>query len=164
MRNMQPSNDQLMEVILVMKTTPDIIINIVMMAILPAIGEELIFRGVIQKQLVKWLSNPHVAIFITSVFFSAFHMQFLGFLSRLILGMVFGYLFYYSKSIRLPILAHFANNFLALMLAFYFGTDTSDQAFEDPYSIPIVAFSIIGILGSIYLIWVNKNKLSNTVE
>mgnify|MGYP003635631750 CR=1 FL=1 len=162
MREKQATNDRLMEVILVMDTVPDIVINIVMMAFLPAIGEELIFRGIIQKQLVKWLNSPHWAIFLTSVFFSAFHMQFLGFFSRLILGMIFGYLFHYSKNIRVPILAHFTNNFLALLLAFYFGVETAEPAFENPYSLVIVAPTLMAFAAAVYLLMRNKEKFSLT--
>ena len=159
MRQMQATNDKLLEFILVMETPTDIGLNIVMMAILPAVGEELIFRGVIQKQLVKWLDNPHVAIFITSFIFSAFHMQFLGFVSRLILGMVFGYLFYYSKNIWTAITAHFINNSLALTIAFIYGAELSENTLANPSDLPILLLSVFGFLTSIFLIVKYKHVL-----
>ena len=94
-----------------------------MVAMIPAIGEELLFRGVLQKQLIKGLGNAHVAIILTAVIFSAFHLQFLGFFSRALLGMLFGYLYYWSKNMWYPILTHFTNNGLALLLAIIYGVD-----------------------------------------
>lgn len=85
-------------------------INLLMIAVLPAIGEELFFRGVIQRILSESLRNKHVAIWITAIIFSAFHLQFYGFIPRTFLGLAMGYLFVYSGSIWLPILAHFINN------------------------------------------------------
>jgi len=76
------------------------------------------FRGVIQKKLKNILNNPHIAILITSFVFSAIHMQFFGFLPRFFLGMILGYLFYYSGNLWMPIIAHFINNALAVLLMY----------------------------------------------
>lgn len=92
--------------------------NIVVVAMIPAIGEELLFRGALQSILHRWLKNPHVAIWITAIVFSAIHLQFYGFLPRVALGAFFGYLFYWSGNIWLPILAHFVNNAGVLITAF----------------------------------------------
>jgi len=157
---MQTQNDQLMELILIMDSPSSIALNFLMMAILPAIGEELIFRGIIQKQLNRWVSNPHLAIFLTAVFFSAFHMQFLGFLSRLLLGMLFGYLFYYSKNIWVPILAHFVNNSLALVLALTLGIGTNDDAFNDTASLSLSLMMFSLFMVSMFLVYTNRSRLS----
>lgn len=161
MRNMQYANDRLMEVILIMDTPSDIAINVLMMAILPAVGEELLFRGVLQKEFEKSFKNPHLAIFITAAIFSAFHLQFLGFLSRLILGMLFGYLFYYSKNIWAAILAHFTNNFLALIFAIIYGSEIATQSFENDMDPMIILPSIVAIGLSGYLIYKNRSELAN---
>lgn len=158
MRSKQAASDQLMELILVMDSPFEISINILMMAILPAIGEELLFRGAIQKILIGWLKNPHIAILVTAIFFSAFHMQFLGFFSRMLLGMLFGYLFYYSKNIWTAIFAHFTNNMLALVLAIVYGAEMSEESFENPYSPLLIAFSISTFMTSGFLIWVYQKK------
>ena len=158
MRSKQAASDQLMELILVMDSPFEISINILMMAILPAIGEELLFRGAIQKILIGWLKNPHIAILVTAIFFSAFHMQFLGFFSRMLLGMLFGYLFYYSKNIWTAIFAHFTNNMLALVLAIVYGAEMSEESFENPYNPLLIAFSISTFMTSGFLIWVYQKK------
>jgi membrane protease YdiL (CAAX protease family) len=161
MRKMQDTNDRVLEYILIMETPTDIGLNILMMAILPAIGEELLFRGVIQKQLVKWLDSPHLAIFITSFIFSAFHMQFLGFLSRLILGMIFGYLFYYSKNIWTAITAHLINNSLALVIALIYGAELSDIAMSNTSDLSTIIITILGFIGSIFLLIKYRHVLTN---
>ncbi len=98
----------------------NIIANIFIVAIIPAIGEELIFRGCFQKVLGQWWKNPHLAILFTAFLFSAIHFQFYGFLPRFVLGVVLGYLFYWSKNIWVSVIAHFLNNSMALMLYYYY--------------------------------------------
>lgn len=100
-------------------TSPEgFLINFLMIAILPAIGEELFFRGALQQIFTRWFRNAHVAIIITSVLFSALHLQFFGFFPRFLLGLIFGYLFYWSRSLWLPVFAHFVNNGAAVIVAF----------------------------------------------
>jgi membrane protease YdiL (CAAX protease family) len=96
-----------------------LLVNILIMAVLPAIGEELLFRGVIQQYLLKGLKNKHVAVWVTAIIFSAFHMQFFGFFPRMILGAVLGYLFVWSGNLWYSVFFHFTNNCLAV-LAYYF--------------------------------------------
>jgi len=93
--------------------------NLLVIAVIPAIGEELMFRGVVQKLLAKWFGHPHWAILLTAFLFSAMHLQFLSFLPRFFLGIVLGYLFYWSGSVWLVILVHFINNALAVVFYFY---------------------------------------------
>lgn len=87
--------------------------NIFLIAFLPAFSEELCFRGVIQNLISK---NHHVAIWISAFIFSAIHFQFYGFLPRLLLGAVFGYMLFWSDSIWLSVVAHFTNNAAAVIM------------------------------------------------
>ncbi len=91
-----------------------------MIALLPAIGEELVFRGVVQKIFRQWSRNAHVAIWTTAVLFSAMHMQFYGFIPRMLLGAMLGYMLEWSGSLWLPMLAHFINNAGAVLLTYLF--------------------------------------------
>lgn len=93
--------------------------NLLVAAALPAIGEELLFRGFLQNLLRRVLKNPHVAIFTTAFIFSAIHLQFQGFIPRLLLGALLGYLYYWSGSLWLSCAAHFANNALAVCAYYY---------------------------------------------
>ena len=109
MRASEDSAEILTKKLLEMPTTAELISNILVVALIPAIGEELMFRGIIQQIFQKKYSY-HVAIWISAILFSAMHMQFYGFLPRLALGALFGYLLVFSGSILVPITAHFINN------------------------------------------------------
>ena len=105
----QSTVDTLMKV-LTMDTPAVFLMNLILIAVLPAIGEELMFRGVLQNQLAKWIKNEHLGIFLASTIFSAIHLQFEGFLPRLALGMVLGYLYFWTRNLWIPIIVHFLNN------------------------------------------------------
>lgn len=120
MRNQEDQLAELTKQLLTMNNFGDLAVNLLMLAIIPAIGEELIFRGSLQKLFNKMTGNYHVAIWITAIIFSAFHMQFYGFLPRMFLGAMFGYLLVWSNSIWIPILAHFVNNGVAVFTAYYY--------------------------------------------
>jgi membrane protease YdiL (CAAX protease family) len=95
----------------------DFIMGMVIIALFPAIGEELAFRGMLQPELTRLTGNKHAGIWISAIIFSAFHMQFFGFVPRMLLGALFGYLYVWSGNFIFPMIAHFVNNgFLVLML------------------------------------------------
>lgn len=100
-------------------TVDQLLINIVIMAAIPALGEEFFFRGVMQEIFIKWTKNIHVGILIAALFFSAVHLQFYGFFPRFMLGVMFGYILVWSGSLWLTIIAHFINNAMAVIY-FYF--------------------------------------------
>ncbi|KIA94872.1 peptidase [Pedobacter kyungheensis] len=97
----------------------DFLVNLVMIAVLPAIGEELMFRGGVQRSLERAFGNSHLAIWLSAIIFSAIHVQFYGFVPRMLLGAGFGYLYYFSGSIWYAMFAHFLNNAYAVCAAFY---------------------------------------------
>ena len=106
------------ERILTVHTIVGLLFNIFLIAIIPALGEELFFRGTLQRIFAD-ARGAVFAIWISALIFSAFHFQFYGFIPRMLLGAFFGYLFVWSRNIWLPIVAHFANNFF-IVLYFYF--------------------------------------------
>ncbi|MDR0811279.1 MAG: CPBP family intramembrane metalloprotease [Paludibacter sp.] len=107
----------LTEKFLAASSVSGLIFNLFLMAVVPAVSEELLFRGAVQ-QLIGGQRHQILAIWLTAFIFSAIHFQFYGFLPRFLLGAFLGYLFYWSKSLWLPILAHFTNN--AAVVIFYF--------------------------------------------
>lgn len=109
------------------------ILNLLTIAIVPAIAEELIFRGVLQKILGRLFRSVHMGIWFTAIFFSAVHFQFFGFLPRLILGLAFGYLYFWSGTLWLPILAHFINNAFPVILSYTSG----ESALNEPTGIAL---------------------------
>jgi membrane protease YdiL (CAAX protease family) len=96
--------------LLVMDDIGELLLTLVVVAVLPALGEELIFRGIVQRQLQEHIGNPHTAIWIAALIFSLFHLQFAGALPRLVLGAGLGYLFWWTNSLWVPIVAHFVIN------------------------------------------------------
>jgi membrane protease YdiL (CAAX protease family) len=118
MKEKEQQAAELTKQLLTMKSFSDLGINLLMIAVIPAIGEELLFRGGLQNIFARWFKNPHVAIWVTAIIFSAIHMQFFGFFPRMLLGALFGYLLLWGKNIWLPIFAHFMNNGTAVVMAF----------------------------------------------
>ena len=96
-------------------TIGGLLLNLVIVALIPAIGEEMTFRGVLQQSLTRKM-NPHLAIFLSGAIFSFIHFQFYGFLPRMFLGILLGYMFYITNSLWVSILMHFANNGTAVVL------------------------------------------------
>ncbi|HBS85719.1 MAG: hypothetical protein A2W91_13550 [Bacteroidetes bacterium GWF2_38_335] len=128
LRRSEESVARTTEVFVYVTSIKALLFNIFMIAVLPALGEELFFRGIIQKLFSEWFKNPHVAVILTAIIFSAFHMQFFTFLPRFFMGLVLGYMYLWSRSIWLPIIAHFVNNALGVFV-FYLthnGYITSD--------------------------------------
>lgn len=93
-----------------------LLMNLLVLALIPALGEELLFRGLIQKYAMGWLKNPHAGIWFTAALFSFIHFQFLGFLPRFLLGAYFGYIVLWTKSLWPAIGLHFLNNALAILI------------------------------------------------
>ena len=92
-------------------------VGVVVIALVPAIAEELVFRGVIQKNLVRWFS-PHVGVWLGAAIFSAIHFQFFGFVPRFVLGLVLGYLYLWSGNILVSMAAHFTQNAFQLLIIY----------------------------------------------
>jgi hypothetical protein len=111
-------SENLVVAFLKMSTIWDLFYTLLVISIVPAIGEELLFRGYLQQKTIKWLRNPHMAILITAFLFSAIHLDFHALIPRFILGILLGYLYYWSGSLYLPILAHFVNNAQAVVFSF----------------------------------------------
>lgn len=110
---------QLTEQFLHADTYGGLVINILLMAVLPAVAEELSFRGVLMNLFpAKGDRVPHVAIWCTAILFSAVHMQFYGFLPRMLMGALFGYVLVWTGNLWVPILMHFTNNAMAVLLYF----------------------------------------------
>jgi hypothetical protein len=108
-----------------------LLVNLLMIGVLAAVGEELIFRGVLQRLLTGMVKSPHLAIILTAILFSAFHFQFFSFLPRFVLGIVLGYLMYLGRSIWFPILAHFVNNTMGVVYYYFNSRGNADDMLEE---------------------------------
>jgi len=116
MKESEESAMKLTEAFLKNTSLWSLLVNLFMIGVLASVGEELLFRSILIRLFNDWFKNIHVAIIISSLLFSAFHLQFYGFIPRFVLGLVFGYLFVWSGSIWLPILGHFINNASAVIV------------------------------------------------
>jgi len=96
----------------------EFILGLIVIAIIPAIGEELVFRGLVQNHLVRITKNIHVAIWVAAFIFGAIHMQFYGLFPRMLLGALFGYLYYFSGKLSYAMFAHFFNNGVAVVAVY----------------------------------------------
>lgn len=145
------------EALLDMNSTGELFYNLLIIAVLPALGEEFLFRGILQKLFKEMTQNIHVAILITSVIFSAIHMQFYGFLPRMMLGVLFGYLLHWTGSIWVPVFAHFINNGAAVVFAYFAGKEAlpfnqdTVGATKDEWLMAVIATLILtGLLFQLY--------------
>jgi len=102
-----------------MKSVLDLLFAIIAVAVVPAIVEELFFRASLQKILMDWTGKPYVAIIATALIFSAFHFSYFGFLSRMSLGIILGIIYFYTKTIWLPMLMHFINNGIGITILYF---------------------------------------------
>ncbi len=162
---MKSSEAQAAEVTTAFLNTPSIwgfVVNMLMIAILPALGEELFFRGVLQRIFKEWFKNIHVAVFVTAFIFSAIHIQFYGFIPRFLLGIYLGYIFYWSGNLWIPILIHFLNNGLAVCVAFLSAKGLLKANFDtfgrsdDTF---VIVFSAIVVSLLVFLLF--RNRRSN---
>jgi len=146
MRDLEEKNQRLLQSMLVMPTVSDFLLNFLMIAIVPAVVEELLFRGTLQQLLHKALGNVHTAIIITGMFFSFIHFQFYGFLPRMMLGVLFGYLFFWSRNLWIPIIAHLLNNGVQVFLLYLFQRGTISINIDEMAGFPPVVTMISTVI------------------
>ncbi|MDX2304879.1 MAG: CPBP family intramembrane glutamic endopeptidase [Microscillaceae bacterium] len=101
------------------KDLGEFLVGLLVIALIPAIGEELLFRGLLQRNFQGFL-NAHIAVWLSAILFSAFHLQFLGFIPRMMLGALFGYLYFWSGNLWTSVLAHFVNNAFTLSMIYLY--------------------------------------------
>ncbi len=141
------------------------ILNLFIIAILPALGEELFFRGVLQKIFYNLFKSGHIAIWFTAFLFSAIHFQFFGFVPRFILGLVFGYLFYWSGTLWLPVISHFVNNAVPVILAYIQGMEKFNAPTDTPLWQQAIVLPLPIVLSLVILFYFrNKNEKSDGPE
>ncbi|MDY0198414.1 MAG: CPBP family intramembrane glutamic endopeptidase [Tenuifilaceae bacterium] len=154
MIQMEKSAEELIKRLLITDKFSIFTLNLFMVAVLPAIGEELFFRSILQKYFIKLTNNNAWGIIITSLIFSAIHMQFLGFIPRFMLGVVFGYLYLWTGSIKVTMLVHFVNNGLAVFLYYLIGTGIAPMDIEN-IGEPSQSWylGIVSLIASGFLLW-----------
>lgn len=165
LQDMQERATEIMERFVNVTSIGGLILNLFMIAGLAALGEELLFRSIIQTSLIKVCKNAHIGIIIASAIFSIIHMEFYGLLPRFVLGMLLGYMYYYSRSIWIPIAMHFANNGTIVFLYYLnnIGTTNIDVEGFGKTNIFVLILSIIAMIALFWFtIKLNKKEKLNT--
>lgn len=136
--------------VLRMENGVELVMALLVAAVVPAIGEEVLFRGLLQPRFQQWVQNPHLGIWVTAAVFSAIHFQFAGFLPRFLLGAFLGYAFWYSGSLWLPIILHFVYNGVQVIATYLAPEDMVADAMDQ--TIDIASIGPLG-LGSLVLVY-----------
>lgn len=161
----EESTAVILKMIMTYSAPYELFINLFLIAVLPAVGEEIIFRGLLQKN-IEWVTkNAHIAIWMSAFLFSFIHMQFAGFIPRLILGAVLGYLFYFTQNLWVPIIAHLFNNGIQVLADYFYKEEISSIDVENIDSVPGYAglISLVLVLGLFYLLKKNNHKSIETI-
>ena len=161
MRDSEDSAEKLMDVMLNMKNVWDATFDVIFIALVPAIVEEFMFRGVLQTILVRWSKSVHVAVWVTAILFSAFHMEFFGFLPRLLLGVVLGYFVAWSGSIWPAIWGHFINNATDVILTYLYRQKLSNTNPDDQHMFSYAGYAISFVLLGALLFYYRKTAVAN---
>ncbi len=139
--------NNMLESVLTVKSPVDLLKTIILVAALPAIGEELFFRGILQRFFIQIFKSPWSGIIFTGFLFSAFHMQFMGLLPRMALGIILGCLYWYSGSLYTSILGHFIYNTINVLLIYFKVADLDTK----PGS--VMLFSLVGLISMALVIF-----------
>ena len=127
--------------LMTMPGLPEFLGNLILIAVLPALGEELLFRGILQRQLMRRM-QPLVAILVTGALFSFFHFQMDGFLPRWLLGMLLGWLYWRTGNFWVPVLCHFFNNGIQVVAQFFYGQGITEADLNEDVQVPVAAVVI----------------------
>ncbi|MES2560266.1 MAG: CPBP family intramembrane glutamic endopeptidase [Bacteroidota bacterium] len=138
----------------------DLGINIFIVALVPAVAEELLFRGALQRFIKFCFGNTHAAVLSAAIIFSAFHGQVYGFLPRMVLGMLLGYIFAYSGSLWPAVWVHFMNNAISVIIGHYKLEETGWALFNESYHFPVYAIllSAVACVSLVYLMYRNQQQ------
>lgn len=149
-KELEASYKQSMMAMITMKSVWDYLLAMLVMAAAPAMFEEILFRGGFQQIFIGWTKNAFLGILITSMLFSAIHFSFFGFLPRTALGMILGYVFYYSRNLWMNIAMHFMYNGL-IVTQLYFASlkgKSVEKTMDEnmPLWLGVVAFGAVWLL------------------
>ena len=142
-------------------TTGQLVVALLVIAVIPAIGEEVLFRGVLQRNFSRWTGNVHMGVWLAAILFSAIHVQFLGFFPRMLLGALFGYLYVWSGNIWVPILAHFVNNGFTVLMVYLHQRKVTTVDIESNESVPVL-LAVLSLALTVGLLYYFKQR--NQVE
>jgi membrane protease YdiL (CAAX protease family) len=156
MKTQEDEAARTLKILLSRRTIPDLLFNLFFIAGLAAIGEELLFRGMAQRILIRWFRSPWAGIIVTAVLFSAMHVQFYGFLPRFVLGILLGVLYWYSGSLWTAIIAHFVYDALLIILVYTDPSMLTDEATPQVKNLMVATLVSLAAIAGL-MIWMKKN-------
>lgn len=137
--------------------------NVILIAAIPAIGEEFLFRGLLQRLFTELTKKVHLSIWLSAILFSAIHFQFYSFVPRLFLGIVFGYLLEYTGTIWIPIIAHFINNLVGVIIGYFLPNENIVNSIDTQITTISVIYGILGGLLGLLCIWLIARKANRVL-
>lgn len=162
LRSIQEQTEKLMAKLFSGASVGSLVANLIVIALFPAISEELFFRAGVQNIMLRWVKNPHVAVWITAAIFSLFHGEIFAFVPRLLMGVLLGYLYFGSNSMVPNMVAHFFNN--AAVVVFYWFNNRGVMDFDPESSMaapwPITLGCTVAALAVLYLTFGKNLKIS----
>ncbi|TXF91723.1 CPBP family intramembrane metalloprotease [Neolewinella aurantiaca] len=150
MQRNEDNTDLLLKGILDMPAVPEFILTFITVAVTPAVGEELLLRGVVQRRILQpWFGSPHAAIWLAAILFSAMHLEFAGFAPRLLLGVLLGYAYYWSRSLWVPVGLHLLFNGIQVVVAYVSGDFNPDAALSEtpPWWLGVGSLIVVSYIG-----------------
>lgn len=158
MRSMEEQLMEMTKYLTDFQTIPELLAGILVIGVLAGIGEEMFFRGVLQPKMHLYTGSVHWGIWLSAIIFSAIHVQFYGFLPRVFLGAMFGYMYVFTGSLVYPILAHIINNTFTVLMVYASnqGMIEFDIESTDTVSYPMALVGLLVLIAGIY--YLQKNK------
>lgn len=136
----------------------ELVLNLICVAVFAGVGEELFFRGILQRLFIKLFKNAWAGIIVTAVLFSAIHLQFYGFIPRLILGILLGLIYWYSGSLWPAIFAHFAYDALAVIVIYFYPAMADEAGVTTSFGNQTIMALISLLLVTGIIIWMKKRS------
>ena len=160
MKQKEEAASKPMQALLSRPGVKDLLLNMVFIAICAGVGEELLFRGMVQRMLIRIFKSPWAGIVVSAAIFSAMHMQFYGFLPRFTLGILLGAIYWYSGSLWVAILAHFIYDAVLVLLAW-----SNPGMLKQDTDIPLTSLALGGSISLalvlILLVWMKKRSTAS---
>ena len=145
MRQQEDQNAEMTKILTDFKSFDTFLWGLLVIAAIAAVGEEFVFRGLLQNELFRSSGNIHAAIWVSAILFSSFHLQFFGFFPRMLLGALFGYLYYWSGNLWVPIIGHFFNNGFLLTMFYLHSIGVSQVNMEEETAAPLYLVGVCAV-------------------
>jgi len=165
-RAMEENAESLTKLFLDTQTISGPTVNLIMIAVLPAIGEEFFFRGVMQRIFIEWTGKAWMGVLLGAFLFRLMHFQFFGFLPRLYLGIIFGFIYLWTGSIWIPVLAHFLNNAFSVVIYFLHDGEKIEKGIEITKNPGGLTMLVVGLIVLGLALWeiYNGSKARNEID